>query len=627
MIDREAELKRLKEAAQAYEKGRLIMTDEEWDDLYFKLGEDAQFIEYFVKNELVKVKHNHPMLSLDKTKDIEELRRFIGIQPFVVMPKYDGLSCSLLYIDGKLTRAETRGNGETGEDVTHNALVVASIPNVIKTREEKVIIDGEILCSRYKFVQLSDDSQDKYSNPRNYAAGSIRLLDSSECKERGLEFWVWDIIFPSFGTFHEKLDFAEGLGFNTKYVLGDNLEKAIEEIKVWNNARLPLDGMVVRFDDETYGQSLGMTAHHYRHSLAYKFYDETRETRLSKIDWTMGRTGAITPCAVFDEVSIDGVNITRASLHNLNVMKEILGANPFVGQKITVYRANMVIPQVLSAQNRDDERVDSRTYLEIPEICPFCGKPLTLNKDSLVCINSLCNINLCTRIAHFVSIKGLNIKGISKSRIQLFINEGFISQIEDIFHLKDYRDELIMLDGLGELSVDKILAAIETGRHCTLAAFISAIGIPEIGSATAKQLASYFGTWTAFREAISNSFSFFLLPDIGEVTSDAILSFDYSEADKIALLLDFEEEATTPIEQTLSGLTFCYTGRIEIWPSRDALKSDIEKRGGKLVGTMSKKVSYLISNEQGGASAKLVKAREYGTPIISEKEFKNLFDL
>ena len=627
----------LNKATKAYDEGHPIMSDKEWDNLYFSIKSqaDSQGIDYQVVSELKKVEHNHPMLSLDKTKDIEVLKSFIGDREYVVMPKYDGLSCSLLYKKGKLVRAETRGNGQVGEDITHNAMVIPSIPKWINDESEEVIVDGEIICRNNIFQK---NFSDQYSNSRNFAAGSIRLLDANECSLRGLEFWAWALIKSDFKTnsFGKNMLHLYNNRFRETWILSENvpsIESAIEELKSWAaHYFIPIDGVVVRYDDEEYSASLGNTAHHPRGALAFKFYDETYSTRLFNIEWTMGRMGTLTPVAVFEQIEIDGAVISRANLHNISIMKELLGDKPYQGQPIEVYRSNMIIPQIYSADKSEPTvRVE---YFEIPEICPYCGAKLTQKNENgsivLYCNNSECESNLVVRLDHFAGKKGLDIKGLSRATLEKLINYGWISSAIDIFNLEQHRDEWIKKEGFGPRSVDKILAAIDKSKEsCELNKFISAIGIPLIGQNVAKDIAKYFSTYKSFRDAINNNYDFTQIPNFGLSKAYEIMNFDYQETDKIAELITFS--AAKPEKNLLSahldGLTFVITGKLTEYKNRAELKSIIEENGGRVVETINKKTSYLINNDVNSTSAKNLAAKKAGIPILSEKDFKKKFDL
>lgn len=494
-------------ATKAYDEGHPTLTDEEWDNLYFTLqtierevgysfpNSPTQKVIYQVVNQLNKVQHNHAMLSLDKSKDLNDIIEFLGDQEWVAMMKLDGLTCSLTYENGKLIAAETRGNGEVGEDVLHNALVIKSIPKRIPYYD-RLVVDGEIICTEADFEEFKDE----YKNPRNFAAGSIRLLDSKECESRHLTFVVWDVIegFSNNNLFLDRLSIANALGFSTvpAYLSnGQTLEDLVSLIQLAaHNVGYPIDGIVFKFNDVEYGNSLGRTSHHFKNAMAYKFYDEVYKTQLLNIEWTMGRTGVLTPVAVFEPVDIDGSTIERANLHNVSIMKSLLG-KPFEGQSVYIYKANQIIPQVKYADNIDEPDLFyiGRQIFTVPTECPVCGHGIevTIQSNSVefaVCTNPACEGKLINRLDHFCGKKGLDIKGISKATLEKVCDWGWVNCLSDIFKLKDYRTEWINKPGFGAKSVDKILDSIDTARYTTLEKFISSLGIPFIGQTISKDL-------------------------------------------------------------------------------------------------------------------------------------------
>lgn len=630
----------LNAATKAYDEGHPFMSDKEWDNLYFELKSEgiiaADKIIYDVVNQLSKVEHNHPMLSLAKTKDIDEVKAFAENKTCCVMPKYDGLSCSLWYKNGSLYRAETRGNGTIGEDITHNAKTIKSIPQKINVKRD-FIVDGEILCRGYDF---NEKWAEEYSNPRNFAAGSIRLLDANECAKRPLEFWAWDIIKGDDNEYllTEKIQFLLSLGFLTnfkRYIYkedSDSIEDIIEHIKSWSKiSTVPIDGVVFKIDDCNEYEEMGMTAHHPRAALAYKFYDETYSTKLFNIEWTMGRMGTLTPVAIFKPVDIEGAIIERANLHNISIMNELLGPHPYQGQNIEIYRSNMIIPQIYSADKK--EPTVKVEYFEIPDICPYCGAKLIQETENdstvLYCKNPECSSNLIVRLDHFVGKKGLDIKGLSRATLEKLIAVGWIECAYDIFLLKNHKDEWIQKEGFGKKSVEKILAAIEESKkNCELSKFLSAIGIPLIGFNMAKELANYFKTYDIFRDAVNNNYDFTIIPSFGESKKESILNFDYQEADNIAKLIVFKRIKTKEeksVSDKLSGLTFVITGKLVNYKNRAELKSLIEQNGGKVSESINKNTSYLINNDINSDSSKNKAAKASNIPIISEKTFKEKF--
>ena len=627
-------IKELNEATEAYDKGRPIMTDAEWDAMYFAL-EDAEKaygitlpdsptvkVHFDSKvSELPKKVHSHEMLSLAKTKSIDEAREFLGGKPYLAMCKMDGLTCSLRYENGHLVCAETRGDGFVGEDITHNAMVIRSIPKHINYKKT-LVVDGEIISTHRNFEQFSKD----YKNPRNFAAGSIRLLDSAECETRGLDFVVWDAIegFEEKEFLNEKLGEVERLGFTVvPYAMYTDFNEAVlEQVKTWANLNsYPIDGVVIKFNEIEYSKSLGKTAHHFNNALAYKFFDEIAYTTLKDIEWTMGRTGVLTPVAILEPIEMDGAVIERASLHNISVMTEIMGG-AFKGQKVQVYRANMIIPQILRGEDPESINVE---LIQIPDICPVCGGQATVKKSesgvlNLYCENLQCEGKLINRLNHFCGKKGLDIKGLSKATLEKLINQGWIEDLDDLFTLRQVQFFWKQLPGFGEKSVEKILNAIEISRHTTLDCVLSSIGIPFVGKTISKDLANRFKTYEAFRKAIDEGFDFSQINGYGPEITKSLLTFNYGELDGLVknwLYLDeVEEEAT---ENKLEGMTFVITGKLTHWKNRDALKAEIEANGGKVTGSVTKNTTYLINNDINSTSAKNKKAQELGVPIIKEE--------
>ena len=637
----------LNKATVAYDKGEPIMSDKEWDDLYFELQslekKYGQSLEnsptrkiYFEKvSELKKVKHSHPMLSLDKTKDIDVIKSFFGDKDRIAMCKMDGLTCSLTYENGKLISAETRGDGVVGEDITHNALVIPSIPNRIKY-SERLVIDGEIICTYHDFENFKDE----YKNPRNFASGSIRLLDSKECANRKLTFVAWDVIEGMSGKLlTENLQELNKLGFNiVPITVSDTVEVQIDTIKDFAKIfGYPIDGVVFKFNDIEYGKSLGATDHHFKNAIAYKFYDEEYETRLITIHWTMGRTGVLTPVAVFEPIEIDGTIVERASLHNYSIMREVLGSCAYVGQKIKVYKANQIIPQISDAVKFDYGTVVSHGGVSAndePECCPICGGGTEIIKSAdgimnMYCSNPNCEGKLINRIDHYCSKKGLDIKGLSKATLEKLIDWGWISNIQDIYNLKDIKEEWISKPGFGVKSVNNILSAIEESKKCKLENFISAIGIPLIGKTVSKELVKYINNYDDFKEKIKNNYDFSDIEGFGPAMNKAIHDFDYTSADAIyytyLTIEQPQKEEITEGGSSLEGMTFVITGKLKSFKNRDELKAVIESKGGKVAGSVSKNTNYLINNDNLSTTAKNKKAQELGIPIITEETFKQKF--
>jgi len=632
------ELNRL---TKLYDKGHPEISDKKWDDLYFKLKQmeeetgiiypdsPTQSIHFEKVSELKKAKHNHPMLSLDKTKDIEAVKSFIKGHDWVIMAKMDGLTCSLHYLDGKLISAETRGNGIEGEDITHNAMVIPSIPKKIE-RKEDTIIDGEIICTYNNFESFKNE----YKNPRNFASGSIRLLDSKECSKRNLTFIAWDVVKGGkYEWLSNNLSALRSYGFNVvpMFINGDGtdltpVEDYINSIKKESEKLFyPIDGVVFKYDDIKTYEAAGRTDHHFKGGLAYKFYDETYETYLRYIEWTMGRTGVLTPVAVFEPIDIEGSIVERASLHNLSVMENILGI-PFEKQKLQVFKANMIVPQIYSAEKPKEK--PNGPIIPLIEKCPICGEDVEIINNNgvkiIVCTNPSCQGKFINILEHFCGKKGLDIKGLSKATFQKLIDWEWLENLEGVFNLNQYRNEWIKKPGFGIASVDKILKSIEEHKHTTLDAFISAIGIPLIGRAVAKDLINYFETYEDFRNAINDDkYDFSVLNNFGEEMNKSIKNFDYAEADRISKLLIFETPIVNNIQinNSLTGKTIVITGKLTTFKNRAELKAIIEAHGGKVSDSISSKTNLLINNDVNSTSSKNKAAQSRGIPIISELDF------
>ena len=635
-------INRLNYLTQKYDEGCPEVSDKEWDDLYFQLldmenqagtyYEDSptRKVNYQVVNELTKVEHNHKMLSLDKTKSLDDVVGFANKHPMVAMTKVDGLTCSLRYIDGRLVSAETRGNGVIGEDVLHNALTIATIPHRINYTDE-LIVDGEIVCLTCDFQNFAEE----YKNPRNFAAGSIRLLDSTECAKRRLTFVAWDVItgFTDKVLFSDKLQSLKHLGFFVvPFVLCNEIDEGlIDVIKTLSNKLyIPMDGLVFKFNDTIYGKAQGETAHHFKNAIAYKFYDETYPTKLKDIEWSMGRTGILTPVAVFDPVDIDGATVERASLHNISILRSLLGDTPWRGQPIEVYKANMIIPQIATAEisNRADWTYDRGFILKRPEKCPVCNGDLVVTRSdsdtlNLTCLNPDCDGKLINRLDHFCGKKGLDIRGLSKATLEKLVDWGWVNNLVDIFSLKDHQKEWVTKPGFGPKSVSNILDAIEASKECTTEAFIASLGIPLIGRTVATELCKHFESYEALSKAIDEGYDFTKLPGFAESKQQALVEFDYTEADQLYGILNVKLPTTTidVSEQPLKDKKFVITGSVKHFKNRAELQGFIEKLGGKVVSAVSKNVDYLINNDAASTSSKNVAAKKMGIPILTEDEF------
>ena len=640
----------LNECTKAYDEGNPKITDEEWDKKYFELQEleketglilsnsPTQTITYEIVNALNKVEHNHKMLSLEKTKIPKDVADFIDDKLFLAMCKMDGLTCSLTYRNGELVSAETRGNGLVGEDILHNARVLPSIPLKIPYTDE-LVIDGEIICTYTDFEPFAT----QYKNPRNFAAGSIRLLDSKECARRNLTFVAWDVLTQMYFDngiefrLNQKLDFLRPFGFTVvPYICGSGTfredhyyDDVITDIQaIAKEKGFPIDGVVFKFADCAYGRSLGETGHHFKNALAYKFYDDTYSSKLLNIDWTMGRTGVLTPTAVFEPIDIDGSIIERASLHNLSIMEETIGV-PYYNQSIEVFKANMIIPQIANA---DKENGSNETIIHLPTICPICGEKVEIecsnSTKNLICINPNCEGKLINKLDHFCGKKGLDIKGVSKATLEKLIDWGWVSCSIDIFELSQYKNEWIQKPGFGEKSVEKILNAISAAATCELHQFIAALGITLIGTIASKELEKHFKTWDNFIAAVENDYHFYDLPNFGIEMHSSIVNFDYTEAKLLVnnyIHFNSTEIISIPIGEDLTGKVFAITGKLNTFKNRDEIKSYIESLGGKVTGSVSKNTNYLINNDINSNTSKNMTAKSLNIPILTEENFIQIF--
>lgn len=639
----------LKKASKAYDEGKPFITDQKWDDLYFQLEEleeedgeasedsPTQSISYEVVNQLEKVKHGHLMLSLPKTKSIDELNSFLGDYDYILMAKLDGLTCSLTYENNQLIKAETRGNGLVGENILHNAKVIDSIPNIIDY-DKRIVIDGEIICTYQDF----EDFNKEYKNPRNFAAGSIRLLDNEECSKRKLTFVAWDVIegFDNIDYLHNRLEFIhDNFHFNIPPYSGicdGSLENEIDFVKQQSQELgYPIDGIVGKYESKKLRESLPATSHHLGGAIAYKFYDEEYPTKLLDIEWTMGRTGILTPVAKFEPVEIDGTIVERASLHNLTVMKETLGTNcPSVGDTVYVYKSNEIIPQISRLETTSERDTD----IGIPKNCPICGSELeripsdVSDTVNLVCTNSNCEGKLINKLDHYCGKKGLDIKGLSKKTLEKLIDWGWITKLSDLYTLEEHRIEWINQSGFGQVSVDKILNSIkENSKEVKLEDYISAIGIPLIGKSVSAELVKHIESYDDFREKIKNRFDFSEYDNIAENKSDYLYNFDYTEADYIVkkeYVMFSENTEVNPMTgcvQTLKDKTIVITGKLNYYKNRDEMAKDIVNHGGKISGSVSKNTYVLVNNDIESTSAKNKKAKELNVQIMTEEEFKTVY--
>ena len=631
----------LSEAAKAYyQESREIMSNFEYDRLYDELlkleqetgtvfaGSPTQKVGYEVLSELPKERHERPMLSLNKTKSVDELREWLGGQTGLLSWKMDGLTVVLTYEDGVLAKAVTRGNGEIGEVITPNARTFINVPTTIPYKGQ-LILRGEAVISYSDFEKLNDSIADvdaKYKNPRNLCSGSVRQLNSGITASRNVRFMAFALVRADGVDFKnsrkEQFLWLSSLGFETVEfveVTAETLSEAVhgfaEKIEHYD---IPSDGLVLLYDDIAYGQSLGRTAKFPRDSIAFKWADEIQETTLSYIEWSASRTGLINPVAVFEPVELEGTTVSRASVHNISIMEGLeLGA----GDRITVYKANMIIPQIADNLTRSGVR-------DIPEICPVCGGKTEIRSlndvKSLYCTNPDCQAKKIKSFDLFVSRDALNIDGLSEMTLEKFIAAGFIHEFDDMFHLDRHRDAIVTMEGFGEKSYENLIAAAKTASHTTLPRLIFGLGIAGIGLANAKMICRHFDfDLDAMRKADAEELC--AIDGIGGVLADAWVTYFNNDKnneilDHLLADLTFANEARSE-EQTLTGKTFVITGSVEHFANRKELQEKIESLGGKAAGSVSAKTSYLINNDVTSNSSKNKKARELGIPILSEADF------
>lgn len=639
----------LGEASRAYyQEDRELMSNLEYDRLYDELteleaqtgtvfaGSPTQKVGYEVLSELPKERHASPMLSLDKTKDVEALADFLGTRKGILSWKMDGLTVVLTYRGGVLVNAVTRGNGEIGEVITNNAKTFVNIPSRIPY-EGELVIRGEAVIKYSDFEKINADISDvsaRYKNPRNLCSGTVRQLNNEITAKRNVHFFAFslmDVEGMDFDNFiEEKFLWLMSLGFEVveyRVVTGDTVSEAVSDFaeRISSND-FPSDGLVLLFNDIAYGRSLGRTAKFPRDSIAFKWKDETAATHLQYIEWSPSRTGLINPVAVFEPVELEGTTVSRASVHNVSILEEL---DLCPGDEITVYKANMIIPQIaenLSAQNRSSRGV------ELPQFCPACGGEAKVQDENgtktLCCENPLCSAKKQKLFAHFVSRNAMNIDGLSEATLEKFIEAGYLSELYDLFFLDRYREEIIAMEGFGEKSYQKLADSVEASKNTTAARFLYSLGIPNFGVANAKALAAHFHgdihavMNTAVEELVE-------IEGIGGVMAEAFLEYfaNAHNQDVVKKLLDIVtlEQEANQVAQTLEGLSFVVTGALNHFENRDALKAFIEARGGKVTGSVSAKTSYLINNDMMSGSSKNKKAKQLGIPILSEEMFMEQF--
>ena len=637
----------LNRARRAYEQEDTeIMSNYEYDQLYDELlGLEKELnttlassptvnVGYEVLSELPKERHESPMLSLDKTKEVSRLKEFLGDQKAVISWKLDGLTIVLTYRNGTLAKAVTRGNGEVGEVVTNNARVFRNLPLHIPYQGE-LVLRGEAVISYKDFEKINEeigDADAKYKNPRNLCSGSVRQLNNEITAKRRVRFYAFTLVSADGVDFRNsrqyQMQWLEEQGFD---VVENHLVTAgtIDEEVEWfarhiETNELPSDGLVLVYDDIAYGQSLGATAKFPRDSFAFKWADEIRETTLKEIEWSPSRTGLINPVAVFEPVELEGTTVSRASVHNISIMEELeLG----VGDRITVYKANMIIPQIAENLTRSGVK-------DIPETCPVCGGATRIAMENetktLYCTNPRCQAKHVKSFSLFVSRDAMNIEGLSEATLEKFIANGYVKDLTDLFHLDRYAEEIKNMDGFGEKSYENLQNSVDNARTTTLPRLVYSLGIPNIGIANAKVICRALGNDP---ERVMNATAEELdeIPGVGDVIAKAYVDYfaDEEHRDVFRRLLaevHIPKEEETADSQKFAGVNFVITGSVEHFANRAEVKEEIEKRGGKVTGSVTSKTNYLINNDVNSTSSKNRKARELGIPIISEEEFLKMLE-
>lgn len=642
-LDRMKELiKILNDAGKAYyQENREIISNYEYDQMYdelLKLEAETKtvlsnsptiHVGYELITALEKEAHPSPMLSLDKTKEPEELAKWLGDQEGLLSWKLDGLTIVLTYENGELTKAVTRGNGEVGEVVTNNARVFVNIPRKI-SYQGNLVIRGEAVIPYsvfHKMNQEIDNVDSQYKNPRNLCSGSVRQLNNEITAKRNVHFYGFSVGDVEDVDFHnsleEKILWAKDLGFDMVEYKKVDRENVVEAIQGFSekiqNYDLPSDGLVLAFDDIAYGRSLGRTAKFPKDSIAFKWADETADTKLLEIEWSPSRTGLINPVAIFEPVELEGTTVSRASLHNISVMEELeLG----IGDEITVYKANMIIPQL--AENKTKSG-----HIEIPDCCPACGGETKIESDhgikTLVCTNEFCSAKKIKSFSHFVSRDAMNVDGLSEATLEKMIDRGFLKELDDLFTISRYKEDILQMDGFGEKSYENLIHAIERSRTVPLANFIYSLGIPNVGLSNAKLICRHFqDDLKAICEAKVEDFT--AIDQIGPMIGEAMVSYfqtahNQEVLNRLLQWIQFEKKEEILQEQILEGKTFVITGSLNQFDNRKQLKEKIEQLGGKATGSVSKKTDYLINNDKESTSSKNKKAKELGVPILSEEDF------
>lgn len=642
----------LNEASKAYyAEDREIMSNREYDSLYDELvsleretgvalaNSPTVRVGYEAVDELPKERHESPMLSLDKTKSREALREWLQGHPGVLSWKLDGLTIVLTYRNGKLDKAVTRGNGEIGEVVTGNARTFVNLPLTIPFTGE-LVLRGEAVISYSDFERINgeiEDAEARYKNPRNLCSGSVRQLNNEITAKRGVRFCAFSLVSAGDGAesvdFHdsreEQFVFLERQGFEVVEhyaVTEDNILDVIAGFeKRIENYDIPSDGLVLTYENIAYGQSLGTTAKFPRHSIAFKWADELRETTLREIEWSASRTGLINPVAVFEPVELEGTTVSRASVHNISILR---GLKLGIGDRITVYKANMIIPQIAENLTMSDS-------LEIPKTCPVCGGRTEIRQanevQSLYCVNETCPAKRIKAFTLFVSRDALNIDGLSEATLEKFIDRGFVHEYADLFHLDRYKEQIVGMEGFGEKSYQNLMESVDKARNTTLPRLIYGLGIANIGAANAKMLCRYFHyDLKQMQDADVETLS--AIDGVGEVIATAFAEYmrDAENLRRIKALLgelNIEMPEEDEGSRTLEGMSFCITGSLNRFAGRSDLKELIERKGGKVTGSVTGRTACLVNNDATSGSSKNKTAKELGIPILSEEDFLEKYGL
>lgn len=644
-----------------YNRSDPMISDSEYDKLFDELAQleidtgiilsnsPTQTVGFEVKSKLTKMQHKIPLLSLDKTKEESELVKFARSSPSFLMFKYDGLTVELIYMNGELIQASTRGDGYVGEDITHNAKTFQNVPLNIPYKGVLRIV-GEAIIHKDDFVSINDNlpsNEKPYANSRNLVAGSVRQLDNRICAKRKVFFMPWDILeglddaTDNPDSRMSKLKTCANMGFELPNWLSDinldNMPLVIEHLK--NKAiskGIPIDGLVMKYDSYSYSKQKGGTSHHNNDGIAFKFEDEIADTILTDIEWSMGRTGQLTPVAIFEPIELEGTVVSRASLHNVSIMQDILGEYPASCEKIKVRKANMIIPEVVSGEKQIPPESDTPPefygFFTIPTECPVCGGKTEIqtvnNTRTLYCTDPHCGGKKLSAFAHFVSKPAMNIDGLSEATLERFISNGWLNSFSDLYRLDRYKDEIMRMDGFGERSYCKLWNAIEASRNVPFDKFLVALGIPTIGKTAAKAISQYcHGDPTEFENLLNQNFDWTRLEDFGEVTSENIKQWflDLVNTKTYVELLNqiHIERLTAQVEQSSPMLnkTVVVTGSLQHF-TRDSITEKLEQLGAKVSGSVSKKTDYLIAGDKAGS--KLNKAKSFGVKVLSETEFMEM---